>query len=83
MFFFSDGECEVTENQVLGVQQIIQRIEEINSKKTTPFIRQKSQPKNSSLARNSTPLYTTDEFYEPMQAVPKHLISSQSFRKSR
>lgn len=76
----------MTENQVLGVQQIIQRIEEINNKKATPFIRQKSQPKNNSLARNSTPLYTTDEFYEPMQTIkntPKNIVSTQSFRKSR
>jgi len=89
----SGDECEVTvADQVLGVQQIIQKIEEINSKKTSPLLRRKSQAKNNSLMRNSTPIYTTDEFYEPMKVMkniqPNNnnvtaVVSSQSFRKSR
>ncbi|CAH1713884.1 uncharacterized protein LOC114127074 [Aphis gossypii] len=78
-------------DQVLGVQQIIQKIEEINSKKTSPLLRRKSQPKNNGLMRNSTPIYTTDEFYEPMKVMkniqPNNniaaVVGSQSFRKSR
>lgn len=82
-------ECEATANPVLGVQQIIQKIEEINSKKTLPFLRRKSQPiKSNSLMRNSTPVYTAaDEFYEPIKVtknMPNNaVVSSQSFRKSR
>lgn len=85
----SGEERKVIANPVLGVQQIIQKIEEINSKNTLPFLRRKSQPiKSNSLIRNSTPLYTAaDEFYEPMKVtknMPNNaIVSSQSFRKSR
>jgi len=90
--FVSDEECEMTvADQVLGVQQIIQKIEEINSKKTSPLLRRKSQPKNNGLMRNSTPIYTTDELYEPMKVMKNKqpnnniaaVVGSQSFRKSR
>lgn len=90
--FVSDEEREMAvADQVLGVQQIIQKIEEINSKKTSPLLRRKSQPKNNGLMRNSTPIYTTDEFYEPMKVMkniqPNNniaaVVGSQSFRKSR
>lgn len=91
----TNDECEMTvADPVLGVQQIIQKIEEINSKKTSPFLRRKSQPKNNcnGLMRNSTPIYTTDEFYEPMKVIKNiqpcnnnvtAVVGSQSFRKSR
>lgn len=83
-----DDKCEMIDNPVLGVQQIIQKIEEINSKKTSPFLRRKSQPKNNSVMRNSIPVYTTDGFYEPMKVIkniPNNVVisSSQSFRNSR
>lgn len=83
----TDDEREMTENAVLGVQQIIQKIEGINNKNTTAFLKQKSPLKNNSLIRNSVPVYTTDEFYEPMQVMknmPKSgVVSTQSFRKCR
>ncbi|VVC44908.1 Hypothetical protein CINCED_3A022943 [Cinara cedri] len=85
----TNEECEVIADPVLGVQQIIQKIEEINNKTTLPFLRRKSQPiKSNSLIRNSTPVYTAaDEFYEPMKVtknIPNNaVVSSQSFRKSR
>ncbi|XP_001951600.1 uncharacterized protein LOC100161822 [Acyrthosiphon pisum] len=91
----TNDECEVTvADPVLGVQQIIQKIEEINSKKSSPFLRRKSQPKINNCngpMRNSTPIYTTDEFYEPMKVIkniqPNNnvatVVGSQSFRKSR
>lgn len=84
----SGDKCEMTDNPVLGVQQIIQKIEEINSKKTSPILRRKCQPKNNSLMRNSIPVYTADEFYEPMKVIknmPNNVVicSSQSFRNSR
>lgn len=87
---FSDDSCEVnaTTTPALGVQQIIQKIEEINSKKTSPFLRRKTQPKSNSLMRNSTPpVYTTEDYYEPTRVIkniPNNVVvSSQSFRKSR
>ncbi|KAL5232726.1 hypothetical protein ACI65C_000136 [Semiaphis heraclei] len=87
----TNDKCEVTvADPVLGVQQIIQKIEEINSKKASPFLRRKTQPKNNNCncpMRNSTPVYTTDEFYEPMKVVkniqPNSVVGSKSFRKSR
>ncbi|XP_015369970.1 PREDICTED: uncharacterized protein LOC107166009 [Diuraphis noxia] len=92
----TNDKCELTAaaDPVLGVQQIIQKIEEINSKKASPFLRRKSQPKNNNCngpMRNSTPVYTTDEFYEPMKVMKNMqpnsnvatVVGSQSFRKSR
>jgi hypothetical protein len=72
----------------LGVQQIIQKIEEINSKKMSPFLRRKSQSKSNSLMRNSTPpVYTTEDYYEPARVMKNMsnnvVVSSQSFRKCR
>lgn len=77
---------ETTDNQVLGVQQIIQKIEEINNKRTSPFLLRKSPLKNNSSTRNSISVtYTADAFYEPVK-MTKNMpgaVTSQSFRKSR
>lgn len=78
---------------VLGVQQIIQKIEGINSKKSSPLVlRRKSQPKaviNCGPTRNSTPPAVC-EFYEPTKRPAKTapasngcVCGSRSFRQSR
>uniref|UniRef100_A0A2S2QPA5 Src kinase-associated phosphoprotein 2-B n=2 Tax=Sipha flava TaxID=143950 RepID=A0A2S2QPA5_9HEMI len=85
----TNDSCEMNATTpALGVQQIIQKIEEINSKKMSPFLRRKSQSKSNSLMRNSTPpVYTTEDYYEPARVMKNMsnnvVVSSQSFRKCR
>ncbi|XP_050429881.1 uncharacterized protein LOC126839020 [Adelges cooleyi] len=78
------GECGVPTDPVLGVQQIIQKMEEINSKnRTSPALRRKSPPKNNSLLRNST---CANSFYEPSTItnnMTTTVVVTQAYRKSR
>ncbi|XP_050536608.1 uncharacterized protein LOC126902923 isoform X2 [Daktulosphaira vitifoliae] len=77
-------ECEVAPDPVLGVQEIIQKIEGINNKKQiSPLLRRKSPPKGNNIVRNST---CANELYEPnkiMKNMSTNLIITQAYRQSR
>lgn len=78
------GECEVSSDPVLGVQEIIQKIEGINNKKQiSPLFRRKSPPKSNNIVRNST---CANELFEPnkmMKNLSTNVIITQAYRQSR